>query len=57
MALGDEYRRQRLILLGWACNQLTELPQGPAKERLRQLALKLPLAFDSDGGILSLVVR
>lgn len=56
--LGEEYRRQRLILLAWACSQLTELPQGPTKERLRQLALRLPLAFDeSDGGTLSLVVQ
>ena len=57
VALGEEYRRERLILLGWACSQLTELPQGPAKERLRKLALRLPLAFESDGGVLSLVVR
>jgi ParB/RepB/Spo0J family partition protein len=57
VALGEEYRHQRLILLGWACSQLAELPQGPEKERLRQLALMLPLAFESDGGIPSLVVR
>ena len=57
VALGEEHRHQRLILLGWACSQLAELPQGPAKERLRQLALRLPLAFESDGGVLSLVVR
>jgi ParB/RepB/Spo0J family partition protein len=57
VALGEEHRRQRLILLGWACSQLTELPPGPTKERLRQLALRLPLAFESDGGVLSLVVQ
>jgi ParB/RepB/Spo0J family partition protein len=57
VALGEEYRHQRLILLGWACSQLAQLPQGPEKERLRQLALRLPLAFESDGGIPSLVVR
>jgi ParB/RepB/Spo0J family partition protein len=57
VALGEEYRHQRLILLGWACSQLAQLPQGPEKERLRQLALRLPMAFESDGGILSLVVR
>jgi ParB/RepB/Spo0J family partition protein len=57
VALGEEHRRQRLLLLGWACNQLAELPQAPAKERLRQLALRLPLAFESDGGVLSLVAR
>ena len=57
VALGEEYRHQRLILLGWACSQLDQMPQGPEKERLRQLALRLPLAFESDGGIASLVVR
>jgi ParB/RepB/Spo0J family partition protein len=57
VALGEEYRHQRLILLGWACSQLDQMPQGPEKERLRQLALRLPLAFESDGGIVSLVVR
>ncbi|MBV9383332.1 MAG: ParB/RepB/Spo0J family partition protein [Streptosporangiaceae bacterium] len=57
VALGEEYRHQRLILLGWACSQLDQMAQGPEKERLRQLALRLPLAFESDGGIASLVVR
>jgi ParB/RepB/Spo0J family partition protein len=57
VALGEQYRQQRLILLGWACSQLAQLPQGPEKERLRQLALRLPLAFESDDGIPSLVVR
>jgi ParB/RepB/Spo0J family partition protein len=57
VALGEEYRQERLILLGWASSQLAQLPQGSEKERLRQLALRLPLAFESDNGILSLVVR
>jgi ParB/RepB/Spo0J family partition protein len=56
-ALGDEHRRQRLLLLGWACRQLATLPQGPAKERLRQMALNLPFAFASEGGVLSLMTR
>ena len=56
VALGDEYRQRRLVLLGWACSQLAELPQGSTKERLCQIALRLPLAFESDGA-LSLVVR
>ena len=56
VALGEEYRRQRLVLLGWACAQLAELPQGPTKERMRRLALRLPMAFEPDGA-LSLVVR
>lgn len=57
IALGEEHRRQRLILLVWACSQLTELPQGPEKERLRQLALRLPPAFELDGGVPTLVAR
>jgi ParB/RepB/Spo0J family partition protein len=58
VALGDEHRRQRLLLLGWACHQLANLPQGSAKERLREVALKLPLAFESQGGgVLSLMAR
>jgi ParB/RepB/Spo0J family partition protein len=57
VALGKEYRHQRLILLGWVCNQLADLPQGPARERLRQLALRFPLAFESDGRVLSLVAQ
>lgn len=57
VALGDEYRQQRLILLGWACGQLAQLPPGSEKERLRQLALRLPLAFELDDSGLSLVVR
>jgi ParB/RepB/Spo0J family partition protein len=57
VALGEEYRQQRLILLGWACRQLTEMPQGSAKDRLRLLALKLPLAFESQAGVPSLVAR
>jgi ParB/RepB/Spo0J family partition protein len=56
VALGDKYRQQRLLLLGWACSQLAELPQASTKERFCQLALRLPLAFESDG-LLSLVVR
>jgi hypothetical protein len=57
VALGDEHRRQRLLLLAWACQQLATLPQGSAKERLRQVALKLPLAFKAEGGVLSLMTR
>jgi ParB/RepB/Spo0J family partition protein len=58
VALGDEHRPQRLLLLGWACHQLAVLPEGSAKERLRQLALKLPLAFKAEGGGgLSLMAR
>jgi hypothetical protein len=45
VALGSEYRQQRLLLLAWACGVLDGLPPGPPKDRLCQLALQLPLNF------------
>jgi ParB/RepB/Spo0J family partition protein len=45
VALGSEYRQRRLLLLAWACGILDGLPPGPPKDRLRQLALQLPLDF------------
>jgi hypothetical protein len=57
VALGPEYRGQRLILLSWALNVLDGLPQSPAKERLRQLALRFPLEFEGSGKHLSLIAR
>jgi ParB/RepB/Spo0J family partition protein len=41
--LGDKYQTQRLQLLHWACETLEALPPGSANERLRQLALALPI--------------
>jgi ParB/RepB/Spo0J family partition protein len=46
--LGPEYRQRRLLLLAWACGILNSLPPGPPKERLRKMALRIPLAFDAD---------
>jgi hypothetical protein len=46
--LGVEHRDQRLQLLRWACNTLAMIPKGPPKERLRQLALKMPVKFTVD---------
>jgi hypothetical protein len=43
--LGPEYRQRRLLLLAWACGILNGLPSGPPKDRIRQLALQLPLTF------------
>jgi ParB/RepB/Spo0J family partition protein len=43
--LADNNRAQRLQLLAWACGTLEALPSGRPKERLRQLALALPLDF------------
>lgn len=45
VALGPKYRQRRLLLLTWACGILDGLPPGPPKDRLRQLALQLPLDF------------
>jgi ParB/RepB/Spo0J family partition protein len=48
MELGAEHREQRLRLLKWACDTLATIPKAPPKERLRQLALKLPVKFTAD---------
>ena len=44
--LGTEHRPSRLRLLSWACATLDTLPRGDPKERLRQLAAKLPVQLD-----------
>lgn len=43
--LGAEHRTQRMQLLEWACETLAALPRSQPRERLRQVALKLPLRF------------
>jgi ParB/RepB/Spo0J family partition protein len=55
--LGPQYRDQRLILVGWALGVLDRLPHGSAKERLRQVALQFPLAFERSGAQMALVSR
>jgi hypothetical protein len=56
--LGADHRQQRLLLLAWACGILSKLPPGSQKERLRQVALALPLCFGSgQGAELSLAAR
>jgi ParB/RepB/Spo0J family partition protein len=56
-ALGAEHRRQRLLLLAWACGILDDLPAGSSKERLRHVALALPLRFSVANSNLSLAAR
>lgn len=55
--LGPGCRGQRLILLGWALGVLDGLPQGSAKERLREVALQFPLEFERNGTQMALVSR
>ncbi len=43
--LGAGQRKQRLKLLEWALSVLAQLPAGSIRERLMQLALRLPLDF------------
>jgi ParB/RepB/Spo0J family partition protein len=56
IAHGKEHLQRRLILLHWACSQLMELPPGSVKERVCQLALRLPLSFEWDSGVPSLAM-
>jgi ParB/RepB/Spo0J family partition protein len=44
--LGARHREQRLTLLRWACAALEHLPPAGTRERLRQLALRFPIAFE-----------
>lgn len=44
--LGSKHREERLRLVKWACSVLEQLPSGSTKERLHQLALVFPLAFE-----------
>lgn len=53
--LGPEHHAQRLRLLSWACDTLMSLSRNQPKERLRQLALQLPLHLADDGETLKAV--
>lgn len=44
-ALGREYRASRLLLLDWACDELTRMEPGPAHDRLTRLAERMPLTL------------
>jgi ParB family chromosome partitioning protein len=43
--LGEKYRSQRLRLLGWACETLASVPRSEPRERIRQMALMLPMSL------------
>ncbi|WP_433375127.1 ParB/RepB/Spo0J family partition protein [Actinoplanes sp. CA-142083] len=51
VALGDEYRDKRTLIIAWACSVLNDLPAAPTKDRLRQLAARLPRSFTNRDGI------
>lgn len=43
--LGPEYRHQRMQLLKWACETFATLPKATLRDRVRKLAIQLPLAL------------
>lgn len=45
--LGPNYQGERLRLLKWACETLSDLPADSIGERLRRLAMALPMHLDS----------
>jgi ParB/RepB/Spo0J family partition protein len=46
--LGSEYRAARLLLLAWACEELSKLDKGTVGDRLSQLAEKLPVSLGNE---------
>lgn len=43
--LGSEYRSRRLLLIAWACRELSDLDRGTVSDRLRHLAERLPVSL------------
>lgn len=56
VGLGSAHRKQRLLLLTWACATLGKLPPGPTDDRLSQMAAALPMNF-SGGSRLRVAAR
>jgi hypothetical protein len=54
--LGSKYRRQRLLLLAWACATFSESGAGTIADRVGQLAGTLPMRF-VDGSLQRAVAR
>lgn len=45
-ALGSKFRKDRLLLLHWACAKLAGMSRAPAGDRLTALAAELPMKLD-----------
>lgn len=50
--IGPAHRAHRLQLLRWACETLATLPRNSTRQRLTQVALRLPLSLDEPIGVL-----
>jgi ParB/RepB/Spo0J family partition protein len=48
VALGPRFRGQRLLLLEWACRVLAALPKCDTRDRIRELALRLPVSLSAE---------
>ncbi len=46
--LGSEYRVARLLLIAWACRELSYLDKGTVSDRLNHLAERLPLSLGNE---------
>lgn len=55
--LGGEYRAPRLLLIAWACRELSRLNQGTIADRLSRLAEKLPLTLSTVAELQAVVAR
>lgn len=47
-ALGPDYRAARLLLLDWACDELTKMEPGAIDDRFGRLAERMPLSLDTE---------
>ena len=55
--MGAKFRSHRIRLLRWACTTLADLPRSQPRERLRLLALELPMSLSGEGTIAKAVSK
>lgn len=48
VGLGIEHRTARLLLIAWACHDLSQMKSGSLADRLNHLAENMPLTFGDD---------